>query len=220
MTFCSSHSQETAEPSSSSLVAQSGGVNAVGPQLDEDYNFTRHSEAYCTGVADYETYVSGGESDGEMFATPSRPCQVQAVSLATRGRAFEVKYSRDGQDDPLTLTRSYGGFSRSSQTWPLPCEGSTSAKFWFYPRQQSFKFGGCPEHPNRALVPRVCEDVPRWSGTVRLYCSGVFERTPSGWRKCLCSFPYDMQFYNALPIDVRDTYKSLAKAFKRGACGR
>lgn len=54
-------------------------------------------------------------------------------------------------------------------TWhKLPCEGSTSAKFWFCPWQEAYKFGGCPEHPRRALVPSGCEDVPCWSSTVRL----------------------------------------------------
>lgn len=141
-------------------------------------------------------------------------------SVVHKAKEFELKYNREGALDPHALTRSFGGFTRSQEMWPAPMPGSTPSRFWFFAQQEKFRFGGCPEHANRALMPKVCHDVDMWKGTVRLWCSGVLDTNPSGWRKCLVSFPYPMSEYKKLPQHVREDYESLETSLLRGASVR
>ena len=129
-----------------------------------------------------------------------------ALTCQQRGRIFEARSER-----------VYGGFTRNPDPWPLPLPDSTPEKPIFYPGQRAFKFGGCPEHRNRSLTPEVVKDSLQWNGTVRLFCTAVKEKTPSGFRKCLCSFPYKTKDLRRLPLDVQQEFKALPASFARGS---
>lgn len=115
--------------------------------------------------------------------------------------------------------RVYDGFTRTSGEWPAPQPESSSWKPFFYPRQKKFKFGGCPECASRALTPQVITEVREWRGSVRLMCTGHFQKTVSGFRLCLVSFPYDMEAYHLLPVEIRQQYESVRMSLLRGGAG-
>ena len=128
-----------------------------------------------------------------------------------------MRNDKSDRADPWAVERVYGGFTRNPNPWPLPLPDSTPAKPIFYPGQRGFKFGGCPEHSNRSLIPEVVKDSPQWNGMVRLFCTAVKEKTPSGFRKCLRSFPYETKDLRRLPLDVQHEFKALPASFARGS---
>ena len=145
-----------------------------------------------------------------------KPC----LGLKQRGAVFEVLYNKAGGPDPLADQRAYGGHTKSLFPWPAPLPESTPTRPLFFQQQLRFKHGGCPEHPNRALVPSICtEEKNPWRGTVRLYCRGVREYTPGQWRKCLCSFPVHVKDLNKMPLHIQDEHRSITASLHR-ASGR
>ena len=134
-----------------------------------------------------------------------------------RGQTFELKYMKSPVFGYEEIPRIYGGFTRSAGSWPDPHSESSSWKPFFFPRQKNYKWGGCPECPSRALTPVVVSDVSKWQGSIRLFCTGQFQKTISGFRVCLVSFPFDMEAFHLLPIDIRDEYQSVSMSLLRGA---
>lgn len=194
------------------------------PEVVGEEDLTRGSVDYCSGVAAWDQPPvmehSGGSGRAPLVPTISdnveRP-KPKLLSGKQRADMFQVKYDRTGIPDPIPQSRAYNGFTLSHQAWPTPLPGSTPQRPLFYPKQMTFKYGGCPEHSDRSLVPKVCGDsVREWAGTIRLFCTAVHEFTSTGWRKCLCSFPFDVQYMKQLPLTIQSEYASLQASLNRG----
>lgn len=142
--------------------------------------------------------------------------QRKDISMKKRGGLFQLKYDWRASSDPFADERPYGGHTRSGVRWPDPLPQSCAERPFFHDTQTQFRFGGCPEHPKRALVPRIAKDPP-WKGTVRLFCSGVHQKTPGGFRKCLVSFPFSEKHLKILPLKVQGEYRSIEASLHRGA---
>lgn len=113
-------------------------------------------------------------------------------------------------------SRAYNGFTRKQEPWPNPLPTSSAWRPLFFVQQTRFAWGGCPEHRNRSLQPRVAQDQP-WAGSVRLFCSGVHDVSESGHRKCLVSFPFPQSHFHRLPIRVRQEAGSVENSLLRGS---
>lgn len=141
--------------------------------------------------------------------------------MQQRGSRFQVLYNTAGGPDALADQRAYGGHTKSAFAWPDPLPDSTPTRPVFFAQQLRFKHGGCPEHPHRSLTPWICTEPKNpWRGTVRLYCSGVFEYTPgtpSQFRKCLCSFPVHARDLPKMPLHIQDEYQSIQASLLRAS---
>ena len=87
---------------------------------------------------------------------------------------------------------------------------------FFSPRQQNFKWGGCPYHLQSSLQPHVLRSG-RFQGHIMLRCSRFWKREEaSGRRLCWYCIPCPRGLYDRLPEAIRMEFESLSSAFARG----
>ena len=189
------------------------------PSTKPDEVLTRQSASWTSGVASWDVQQPRACSEGEPASSSSAVSESVRQPLLPKPRAktFELKYMKCPAFGYEEIPRIYDGFTRTAEHWPDPQPESSSWKPFFFPRQKHFKYGGCPECPSRALTPVVVTDVPKWQGSIRLYCTGHFQKTISGFRLCLVSFPFNMEMIHLLPLEIRDEYRSVSMSLLRGA---
>ena len=182
-----------------------------------DVVLTRQSASWTCGVACWDVEQPQAHRDSQFASSSSGVSASVRQPVKRQAQTFELKYMQCPRFGYENIPRIYGGFTRSAAPWPDPQSESSSWKPFFYSRQKHFKYGGCPECPARALTPMIVTEVAEWQGTIRLFCSGHFQKTISGFRQCLVSFPYCMDAFHLLPLDIREQYQSVSVSLLRGS---